>query len=149
MRYIIAKASLTEQTRAIVAKLDKHCFPHDTPEPIDEERTWWIAWLVQGRSKQRTPVGFCAMRPSVIAQHAYFCRAGVALAHRRRGLYRRMIQASALDAKRKGFVGVVTYTSRENTDSANALVSCGFKLYVPPYEYAGPAHYLVRTFGHG
>jgi ribosomal protein S18 acetylase RimI-like enzyme len=145
MRYVIAKSKLTAEVSRFLARLDKQCFPYDTPEPIDDERTWWIAWQVLGKNS-RLPVGFCASRPSVIPQHAYFCRAGVLTAHRRQGIYRRLIAASVSQARKDDYLGVLTYTSRENTASANALVSCGFKLYVPKYEYAGPAHYLIREF---
>ena len=39
-----------------------------------------------------------------------------------------------------------TYTSRENTASANSLAGCGFKLYTPTIQYAGPAYYMIKEF---
>lgn len=147
MRYVIAKTSLTDSTRAIIARLDKQCFPADTPEPLDN-RTWWLVYHITGRGKsqQRTPVGYAGYKEANYPRHVFFCRAGILPAHRRQGLHRRLIKVRTQYARRSGYLGVVTYTTRINTTSANGLVACGFKLYNPKYEYAGQALYMIKEF---
>ena len=143
MRYVIAKTPLTDSTREIISRLDKQCFPADKPEPLDN-RVWWIVWCVKGRS--RTPVGYAGLHRSTRPGCLFFCRAGVLPEHRRRGLHRRLITVRTAHARRGGYLGVVTYTSRENTTSANSLIRCGFKLYTPAVEYAGHSMYLIKEF---
>jgi len=143
MRYVVAKTPLTDSTRDIIARLDKQCFPADTPEPLDN-RTWWIVWCLRGKTRQ--PVGYAGYKESNYPRHVFFCRAGILPAHRRQGLHRRLIKVRTAYARRSGYLGVVTYTTRVNTTSANGLVACGFKLYNPKVEYAGQALYMIKEF---
>lgn len=143
MPYVIERSKLNDEHRRIISRLDRRCFPGDKREPFDD-RTWWIVWHVRG--KRRTPVGYAGYKESTLAGHVFFCRAGILAPHRRQGLHRRLIKARTQYARRMGYLGVVTYALKHNTVSANSLATCGFKLYTPKIEYAGPAFYMIKEF---
>jgi len=145
MRYVIAKTPLTPTSRADIARLDRQCFPADTPEPLDD-RTWWLVYAIARGARDRTPIGYAGFKESNYPRHVFFCRAGILPKHRGRGLHKRLIKVRTQYAKRQGYLGVVTYTTLANTRSANSLVGCGFKLYTPKVEYAGAALYMIKEF---
>lgn len=146
MRYVIAKTPLTDAARRTIARLDRQCFPADTPEPLDN-RTWWLVYAIVRGARDRTPIGYAGFKESSYPGHVFFCRAGILPKHRGRGLHKRLIKVRTQYARRCGYLGVVTYTSRDNTMSANSLIKCGFKLYTPTVEYAGEAAlYMIKEF---
>ena len=69
----------------------------------------------------------------------YFDRAAVVPAYRGRGLQRRMIRRRCVEARGDGARVAVTYTMHGLAVSANNLIACGFRKYVPAYPWAGAA----------
>ena len=65
-----------------------------------------------------------------------FNRAWVSKKHRGKGIQRKMIQARLSAAKKYCHVAI-TYTTFDNTHSANNLIKTNFLLYVPSFAYAG------------
>jgi L-amino acid N-acyltransferase YncA len=64
-------------------------------------------------------------------------RSGVLTKHRGQGMQKRLIRARIAMAKRHGFKQIVTYVLDWNLASANSLIACGFRLYIPESKYAG------------
>ena len=115
----------------VVARLDATIFPADVRETLPG-RYWWLAFTASGRA-----VGYAGLGVIDGGEYGYFCRAGVLATHRNRGLHRRLIAARMRQAKRLGMRGVITYTAVGNSASINALLSRGFKSYVPEHAWAG------------
>ena len=67
-------------------------------------------------------------------------RAGVMPDYRGNGLHRRMISIRTRWAKKQGYATVVSDTT-DNLPSANNLMTCGFRLYIPKIIY-GPSRAL-------
>lgn len=104
---------------------------------------WWLA------SDRRTgqPAGFCTLyqypqRPTT----GFLSLAAVVQEFRGHGLQRRMIRERMKKAKELGIIRVISYTSPDNVHSANNLFSCGFKLYVPDYEWGIEHGLYFRKF---
>lgn len=78
----------------------------------------------------------------------YFDRAAVARAYRGRGLQRRLIRRRLEWARARNARVAITYTMAGLAVSANNLIACGFRLYVPEYAWAGTdALYWWRHVG--
>jgi GNAT superfamily N-acetyltransferase len=75
----------------------------------------------------------------------YLCRAGVLESHRGRGLQKRLIRVRERKARKLGWTHVVTDTY-ENPASANSLIKCGFRSYLPrnPWGAKGVAYWIKR-----
>ena len=90
-------------------------------------RDWWV--ITYGE----TIIAYCGCCYSLGV--CIFVRAWVQKSWRGRGLQMKLIKARLKAAK--GFK-VITYTTVDNIPSANNLIKCGFTLYTPEYQYAGP-----------
>jgi len=66
----------------------------------------------------------------------YLSRAGVAEAYQGKGLQKRLIRVRLAHAKRVGSPIAITYTYK-NPASANNLIACGFRSYLPHYKWGG------------
>jgi RimJ/RimL family protein N-acetyltransferase len=66
---------------------------------------------------------------------AFLALCGVIKDYRGYGLQKRMIRVRMQKAKQLGVTRVITYTSHDNAASANSLISSGFRLYVPRWEW--------------
>ena len=120
MRYAIMKCS----DRGLIESMQKDCLPSDSIHQF-EGCEWWVAW--QGD----TPVGFGGYKNSHVWRDTiYLCRAGVCRSHRGNGLQKRLISARLAHARKRGMLWAITDT-RQNPASANSLISCGFKMYIP------------------
>lgn len=109
---------------ALLQWLQLLCLPADVPAKTDEGY-WWIAYEGQN------PIGFAGMRQSAWwGDTGYLNRAGVIPAARGKGLQKRLIRARELKAKALGLRWLVTDTLN-NPASANSLIGCGFKMFVP------------------
>ena len=128
--------------RDLISRLDEATFPG---EPLGERSlrlsTWWIA-TIEGE-----PVGHAGCRVVDDGVSVYLNRAGVLSAARGHGIQRALIQARLRWGRRRGIKYFVTYTSLDNPRSANNLIQCGFRLYVPACAWAGRSFlYWQRAF---
>lgn len=114
-------------TAAIIARLHLSVFPGEVP--VNTSRGyWWLAW----NGDNDRPIAFAGLWPSVrFANAGYLCRAGVACTHRGNGLQRRLIRARERKARSLGWRWLMTDTVPYNPASANSLIHCGYRLYVP------------------
>lgn len=132
---------LPESALLDVVTLDKLLFESD--EPVKPSGCWW--WIV--RDEKGKPIAFAGMRGcqhEVNAGLAYMTRSGVRARHRGKGIQKRLIKARVAMARRRGFKEVVTYVLDWNLASANSLIACGFRLYVPATKWAGDKAYYFR-----
>jgi len=91
-------------------------------------REWWVM-LDQGEI-----VAYCG---SIYSKGiCIFNRAWVKKSHRGLGIQRRMIKTRLKAASTFCHIAI-TYTTLDNFPSANNLISCGFRLYLPEYSYGG------------
>ena len=91
-------------------------------------REWWVM-LDQGEI-----VAYCG---SIYSKGiCIFNRAWVKKSHRGQGIQRRMIKTRLKAASTFCHIAI-TYTTLDNFPSANNLIDCGFKLYLPEYSYGG------------
>jgi GNAT superfamily N-acetyltransferase len=91
-------------------------------------REWWVI-LDQGEI-----VSYCG---SIYSKGiCIFNRAWVKKSHRGQGIQRRMIKTRLKAASTFCHIAI-TYTTLDNFPSANNLIDCGFKLYLPEYSYGG------------
>lgn len=116
--------------------LQKKCLPVDPPvDPGDGD--WWIAF------DGDAPVGFSCLKPCAYKPNAgYLARAGVIAGYRGHGLQRRLIRARLAKAKKYGWSEVITDT-RDNPPSANSLIACGFRHFMPgsPWGHANTTYF--------
>lgn len=82
---------------------------------------------------------YCVL--GIYPNYAFLSRAAVLPEHRGQRLQRRMIKLRERAAKRAGRALVITYTSYDNMRSANNLIACGYRHYLPQREY-GTKHAL-------
>ena len=91
-------------------------------------REWWVI-LDQGEI-----VAYCG---SIYSKGiCIFNRAWVKKSHRGQGIQRRMIKTRLKAASTFCHIAI-TYTTLDNFPSANNLIDCGFRLYLPEYSYGG------------
>lgn len=135
--YRIERVDGASMAGALV-EMDRLLF--DTSSRIDPRTGWW--WIVW---REEEVCGYAGMVKShQWEQVGYFNRAGVLPDHRGHGLQRRLIWARVLQARRLGFTHVVTDTTA-NPPSANNLIECGFRMYLPRYPWAFAAScYWIR-----
>ena len=91
-------------------------------------REWWVM-LDEGEI-----VAYCG---SIYSKGiCIFNRAWVKKSHRGQGIQRRMIRTRLKAASTFCHIAI-TYTTLDNFPSANNLINCGFRLYLPEYSYGG------------
>ena len=91
-------------------------------------REWWVM-LDQGEI-----VAYCG---SIYSKGiCIFNRAWVRKDYRGQGIQRRMIKTRLKAASTFCHIAI-TYTTLDNFPSANNLIDCGFRLYLPEYSYGG------------
>jgi RimJ/RimL family protein N-acetyltransferase len=94
-----------------------------------ENREWWVAV-----NNKNEIIAYCG---SVYAKGiCIFIRAWVEPKLRGKGMQKRMIRLRLKRAREVSRIAI-TYTTPDNYNSANNLISCGFKLYGPEYAYGG------------
>jgi GNAT superfamily N-acetyltransferase len=120
---------MTPEVRDTLFRLQQACLPLDEPVSPDQGH-WWI-----GRSKNQ-PIAFCMFRPSdQWADTAYLARSGVLMLWRGQGLQKRMIQIREREARRQGYVWIVSDTT-DNPPSANSLARMGYQMFDPSNPWA-------------
>ncbi len=115
----------------IICDLARICLPGDDP-PLVHEGHWWLAYVGD------VAVGFAGLRDARTDPEAGFlCLAGVVPQARGRGLQRALIRARVAKARRLGKRRVISYTAAWNWRSANNLIACGFRQYMPVKVFGG------------
>lgn len=115
-----------------IERLNEHIFPG---EPF-EKHPFGIYWLAycDGRA-----VGFAGLHPLVYSNEldtVFLSRSGVIKTHRGKGLGGRLLDTRLQYCRQNGFKSALTYTI-DNINSANNLISRGFRLYDPDYAFGG------------
>lgn len=114
--------------RELLSEMQKECLPADKLY-FPPHGVWWIGYYGS------IPVAFCCISPSQqLPDGCYLGRAGVMPDYRGNGLHRRMIQIRARWARKQGYATLVTDTT-DNVQSANNLIACGFRMYIPKIVY--------------
>lgn len=101
---------------------------------------WWIAY------EDRTPIAFGGYVPSSQwADTVYLCRSGVLETHRGMGLQKRLIRVRERHARQNGMAWAITDTN-QNPASANSLIACGYRLYLPaiPWGYRTASYWRKK-----
>lgn len=129
MRFSVRQVNTNDhEVRALLLRMQRETLPGDVPL-LPSTGYWWIAFA-DGK-----PAGFAALQASIRWQDTgYLSRAGVLAAYRGRGLQKRLIKVRIAKARELGWQWLLSDTS-DNTPSANALISSGFKLYEPMRPY--------------
>lgn len=114
----------------IINRLQRQILPLDTLAATSLG-WWWVA-----RDSAGLPVGFAGLHPSKRwGDAAYLCRAGVLVRARGHGLQKRLIAVREQKARRLGMRWLITDTNG-NPASANNLIACGFRMYLPAHPWA-------------
>lgn len=124
---------------ALLTWLQLSTLTGDVPYEV-EEGHWWIAY------DGAMPVGFAGIVQSVRwCDTGYLCRSGVLRSHRGKGLQKRLIRVREAKAKRMGWRWLISDTYR-NPPSANSLISCGFKTFIPsrPWGFENATYWRKR-----
>ena len=127
------------EIEALLNWLQLKILPQDTPSDTRVGH-WWVAY------EGETPVGFAGMRRSYTFTHTmYLSRAGVLAAHRGQGMQKRLIRVRLAKARSLGWTHAITDTFN-NPASANSLIGCGFKSYLPgnPWGGDGVAYWIKK-----
>lgn len=111
----------------VVLDLDAAAFgEHECRPDVGSHTAWWVVDDDEGKP--------CAYAGAMLWEPdsaVYLHRAGVLPHARGRGLQRKLIYARERWARAKGAACSYTYTSHLNTASANNLIACGYKLWLP------------------
>lgn len=119
-------------------ELDLKLFPDCKPYP-KEFSHWWLAF------HEGEPVGFSGLHIYKDCGTAFLCRAGVIKQYRGHGLQKRMIRVRDAYARKSGVNRIISYVAYGNVASANSLISCGYKLYIPKWEWGvGGCYYFQK-----
>ena len=129
--FIIRRVDGLKDSQAALLKwLQIETLPGDTPIDVSCG-AWWIVYF------DGNPAGFCSIKRSSRWSNAgYLCRAGVLRKFRGNGLQKKLIAVRLRYAKREGWGWAISDTYN-NPASTNSLISCGFRMYIPTYKYAG------------
>lgn len=127
---------LTAEFEQELYDLQAECFPNYHIYPL-HTACWWLAF------EDDTPVAFAGFCRGKSTGAAYLCYAGVAASHRGRGLQKRLIRVRVAAARRMGYKQCVTDTYC-NPASANSLIACGFRSFIPHVPWDGPTSQYWR-----
>lgn len=107
---------------------------------------WW--WII--RDPKGEAIAFAGMRECKLEVNkgiALLTRAGVLEKYRGKGLHKTLIRARVNFAKKRGINMVIAYVKGRNNRSANALMSCGMRLFTPEEFFAGESTlYFKKSF---
>lgn len=122
--YKIAEACPIDDAEDIL-RLHAETMGTDCPVPKLDDAFWWLAYF------EDHPVAFAGIRSSYTWRGAgYLLRCGVLEPHRGQGLQKRLIRVRERKAVKFGWRYCITDTT-ENVPSANSLIACGYRLYLP------------------
>ena len=128
MSQIRIRRSKNKHSANAISKLDKICFPDDYPvDPQAPNTIWWIAWA------DGEPIAYAG-----IEQHKtwwFLCRVGVAPDWRGKGIQKQLIKKRVEYARSVNDCPLYTHTVVNNAASSNSLISCGFRIFDPPWDW--------------
>ena len=128
-----------KEMKELLFVLQLEILPQD--KPTSTRKGWW--WIMYDGSK---PIGFSGMYlSSTWANTGYFCRAGILSSYRGKGPQKRLIRVRESKARKLGWTHIVTDTYN-NPASANNLIACGFRNYIPrsPWGADGVVYWIKR-----
>lgn len=135
----IKAVTLTQETKLLITEAHTVCFPNDE-RYCPEKGHWWIAYDGDRLA------GFAGIRRSNRWSDAgYLCRAAVMPEFRGCGLQKRLIRVRIAKARSLGWRYCITDT-RLNPKSANSLISCGFRMYLPrvPWSFRDACYWRLN-----
>lgn len=123
-----------ESDHDTILRMDRACFPDDSPLKIEDGDLWWVA--VDEKSGEL--VGYAGAQewegrePGRTVERAiYLHRAGVMKSHRGQGIHSRLTRVRVAEARRRNMHEVWSLTAHSNTPSMNTLIACGFTTWIP------------------
>lgn len=128
VKHIAFPGELSDELKKKILALDRVLF-ESSSSPDTNYSNWWGAFY-DGQL-----VGYASSIYYPYLNSCYLSRVGVMSGYRGFGLQKRFIRAREKRAKKDNYYRMVTYTSYDNIISANNLISCGYKLYVPKLFY--------------
>jgi ribosomal protein S18 acetylase RimI-like enzyme len=116
----------TAQHEALIAEMDRLCFPLDTPA-VFAGAHWLIGW------DGDKPAAYCAWKA---VEHdgvpvGFHYRGGVLAEYRGQGLQRQMLRLREDEMRQQGLAKAVTYTDADGAASMRNLIAEGYRPYVP------------------
>lgn len=136
----ISYTPLTPAVQLLIGQAHTECFPHDSAY-LPGRGHWWLA-----HTKDKQLAGFAGLQESSQwSDTGYLVRAGVLPEYRGNGLQKRLIRVRIAAARRLGWKYVITDT-RLNPESANSLISCGFRMYLPrkPWSFKDACYWRIK-----
>lgn len=129
MQFRVRKADLGDDTDVEdILDLHKLTFASEGALPELHYGHWWLIYPADAMDD---PVAFCGISASTYGPaHGYLKRAGVLPGYRGHGLQRRMIRLRERQARKEGWTTIVTDTT-DNPHSANNLIECGYRIFIP------------------
>jgi GNAT superfamily N-acetyltransferase len=138
IKKVASPDDLTPEIKLILNQIDKRLFD-DSPLAMKEGSYWWLAYC------GKEVVGFAGLTYYPQLSSAFLSRVGVLPEYRGLGLQRRFIKARERQSVKDGYFRIVSYTSYDNVASANNLIKCGYRLYIPKFYWGvRNALYLLR-----
>lgn len=131
MTLVVRALPQSKKSQALLRWLQLEILPLDAP--MSTATGWW--WVA---TQDNQPVGFGGLTKTMSwADAGYLCRSGV-LAHARgQGLQKRLLKVREAKARELGWNWLVTDTT-DNPASANSLIACGFKMFLPSNPWGNP-----------
>lgn len=120
------RRAASREDEALVDKMDRICFPLDTPAVFDGAQ-----WLI-GRDGDE-PAAYCAWKT---VEHdgvpvGFHYRGGVLPDYRGQGLQRPMLRLREEEMRGHGLAKAVTYTDADGAASMRNLIAEGYRPYAP------------------
>lgn len=143
LKLVMKPGQESEETEALLIRLQKRTFGQVFhPDYSIRRQYWWLVYV----GKQ--VAGYCSIYQYPDQPETWFLSlAGTLPKFRGLGIQKRMIRHRMRFAKRRNAGRLITYTSIDNVISANNLTHCGFKLYVPKWQWGlSGAIYLQKKF---
>lgn len=126
---------IAEEIRSMHVK----CFPFEYSQDLTDFGFWWI-----GYDREGEPACFAGLWKSTKYENAgYLCRAGVLPEYRGHRLQRRLVRLRERHARHLGWNLLVSDT-HHNPHSANNLIECGFRTFMPEILWALPGSVYWR-----
>lgn len=114
-----------------LAELHGLTFLDQASMPTFEDGHWWLGY------RDRKPVAFAGLVPSMFPKAGYFIRVGVIPEHSGHGLQLRFMRVLERRAKANGW-GMIVSDTTDNVRSANNFIRAGYRLFEPEVRWAFP-----------
>lgn len=138
VRRVATPEVLQDHVKETILAMDSILF-EGSNRPCLEQSSWWFAYY------KGEPIGYAGLTYYPSLDSAFLSRVGVLSDFRGLGLQKRFIKARERQAKKDGYSRVVSYTSYDNVYSANNLIDCGYRLYIPKFDWGVKnSYYLLK-----